>query len=307
MAFIDASATEISFVEEVAPGVTPPSPPFQRVRFTEEGIAVEQHCVSSNEVRPDVEVSDLISTGESARGDLSFELSAGPEFDSLFEHALRGSFAAGELRAGADRKSMTVEKRLKMGAASRFFRYSGCCVDKLSLTLQAGRVMTGTVSFLGHDEMLDTGIIAGACYSKVNGNQIMAAPNVGMISMSAVAGALSYTNLSLRLKNNLCVQPAIGYTGGIGIGYGRREITGKISAFLQDCDLYEEAARGYASSLTFPISDGVNSYTFTLPRVRFTSRRARASNDYQGIVADLSFHALYDPRARTSFKILKNL
>ena len=84
MAFIDVSATEISFVEEMAPGVMPVSPPFQRMRFTEESMAVEQHCVASNEVRADGELSDLISTGESARGDLSFELSVGPEFDTLF-------------------------------------------------------------------------------------------------------------------------------------------------------------------------------------------------------------------------------
>ncbi len=305
MAFIDVSATEISFVEEVAPGVTPASPPFQRMRFTEESIALEQHGVASNEVRADGEISDLISTGESARGDLSFELSVGPEFDALFEHALRGSFEAGELRAGIERKSMTFEKRFRIGAVSRFFRYSGCGVDKLSLTVQAGRVVTGAVSFLGHDEMLDTDIIAGAGYSKVNDNQIMAAPNVGMISMSAVAGELSYANLSLRLNNNLRVQPALGYTGGVGVGYGRREITGKVTVFLEDFDLYEAAAHGNASSLSFPISDGVLGYTFTLPRVRFTSRRVVANGDYQGILADFGFHALRDPREGTSFKITK--
>jgi hypothetical protein len=153
--------------------------------------------------------------------------------------------------------------------------------------------------------MLDTDIIAGADYSNVNENQIMAAPNVGMISMSAVAGELSYTNLSLRLNNNLRVQPALGYTGGVGVGHGRREITGKVTVFLEDFDLYEAAAHGNASSLSFPISDGVNSYNFTLPRVRFTSRRVVANADYQGILADFGFHALHDPRAGTSFKISK--
>ncbi len=303
MAFADSSETEIAFIAESTFGVTPAMPAFQRLRVTSEDLTGDQQTVVSNELRPDAEVSDLIKVAESATGNLPFELSFGADMDTLFEHALRGTFATNVLKAGVEKKSMTIEKRHETGATDQYFRYLGCRVGTLQLTVQSQQVVTGSIAVTGLSESLGTAIITGATYTAANTNDVMAAPDVGTITVGGVTGSLFYTQLSFSLNNNLRAQAALGQVGAAGIGYGRREITGAITAYFEDADLYEEAVNNNASSLAFPITDGTNTYTFTLPRVKFSSRRAVAGGNNQDILAELNFQALYDPTEQTSIKI----
>src|SRR5690606_15567028 len=110
MAFANTSQTQVAFVEESTWGTTPTTPTFQLLRITSESLVHNIENVTSNEIRPDADVADLIQTGASATGDFGFELSYGTDFSTLFEHALRGSFVSSRLDAGTDRKSFTFEK-----------------------------------------------------------------------------------------------------------------------------------------------------------------------------------------------------
>ncbi|HMB76904.1 MAG TPA: phage tail tube protein [Kiloniellaceae bacterium] len=305
MAFADSSETEIAFIPESVFGTTPATPVFQRMRVTSEDLMGEQQTTVSNELRPDAEVADLIRVGESATGNLPFELSFGSEFDTLFEHALRGSFAANELKAGIEKKSISLEKRHETGATDHYFRFVGCRVGQMSLNLKAQEIVTGSLQIMGLSEATDTAIISGATYTDANSNPVMAAADVGTITVGGVAGTLYYTDLSFSLNNNLRAQPAIGQVGAAGIGYGRREITGSIIAYFEDDDLYEEAVQNNSSSLSFALSDGSNSYSVTLPKLKFTSRKAVAGGNNQDIMAECQFQALYDPTEQTSIKIVK--
>ena len=206
MAFADSSETEIAFIPESTFGTTPATPAFQRMRVTSEDLTGEQQTVVSNELRPDAEVADLIRVGESATGNLPFELSFGAEFDTLFEHALRGTFSGNDLKGGTEKKSMTIEKRHETGATDHYFRYVGCRVGSFSLNLRAQEIVTGAIQVQGLNEATDTAIIAGATYQDANANAVMAAPDVGVITVGGVAGSLFYTDLSFSLTNNLRAQ-----------------------------------------------------------------------------------------------------
>ena len=152
MAFADSSETEIAFIAEATFGTTPATPVFQRMRVTSEDLTGELQTVVSNELRPDAEVSDLIRVGESATGNLPFELSFGSEVDTLLEHALRGTFAANELKGATEKKSFTFEKRHETGATDHYFRYTGCRIGGISLTLRAQEIVTRSFSVQGLSE-----------------------------------------------------------------------------------------------------------------------------------------------------------
>jgi hypothetical protein len=91
----------------------------------------------------------------------------------------------------------------------------------------ADAIVTGSFSVQGLNEAIDTAIISGATYSDANTNPVMAAPDVGTITVGGIAGTLFYTDLSFSLTNNLRAQAAIGQVGAAGIGYGRREVAYK--------------------------------------------------------------------------------
>ena len=306
MAFADASEAQVSFVQESVFGTTPATPTWQRMRVTSEDLTGEQDTRISNELRPDAEVADLILVGLSATGSLPFELSFGPDFDVLFEHALRGTFSGNDLAAAVEKKSMTLEK-IFQGTAANYFRYRGCRVGQLDLTFQASEIVTGTINFLGLDEALDTAQIPSSTYDPPNGNPVMAAPDVGTITVGGVTGQMFYTEMSMSLNNNLRAQNALGSIGAVGIGYGRREVTGNITAYFENVDLYEEAVNNTISSISLPVSDGTNTYTFTLPKVKFATRRAVAGGNNQDILAELTYQALVDTAVEnTSVKIVKS-
>ncbi len=386
MTIADASETELAFIAESTFGVTPATPAFQKVRLTSEDLTGEINTVVSNELRPDAEVADLIKVGESGTGNLPFELSFGSEFDTLFEHALRGSFASNaaidtgvtalsvgatntfnraagdflaqgfevgmrvtssgftdaanngtflvvgvsalvltvaestlvveaagvdeqivaqgsQLAAATEKKSITLEKRHDTGATDQYFRYRGSRIGSMALTFRQQEVVTGSFGIQGLDETIDTAIIAGANYTNPNDKAVMSAIDVGTIHVDGVATPMFYTEISLNLNNNLRAQNALGAVGAIGIGYGRREITGNLTAYFETADLYEEAVNNNAIALAWPVSDGANSYTFSLPKVKFTSRRAVAGGNNQDIFAELQYQALVDTIQGTSIKI----
>lgn len=358
MAIADSSETQLAFVAESAFGTTPATPALQNIRITSEDLTGEINTVVSNELRPDAEVGDLIKVGESGTGNLPFELSFGADFDTLFEHALRGTFAANtadtgvtamsvgaintfnratgsfvtdgfqidtrvlssgftdaanngtflvvavaalvltvaetslvieaagvdeqivaqgsQLTGATERKSLTLEKRHETGVTDHFFRYRGARIGSLAMSFRSQEIVTGTFGVLSLDETTDTAVLGGSSYSNANANPVMSAVDVGSITVGGVSGQMFYTEISFDLNNNLRAQNALGSVGAVGIGYGRREITGNMIAYFENADLYEEAVNNNVSSLVWPVVDGANSYTFALPRVKFTSRRAVA-------------------------------
>ena len=77
-----------------------PGGPFNlnQLRFTgTPNLAFAPNTITSNEIRPDRQVSDLILVGAEAGGDTGIELSYGA-FDSLLEDALFSTFASPEAR-----------------------------------------------------------------------------------------------------------------------------------------------------------------------------------------------------------------
>lgn len=386
MPFADASETRLAYVVESTFGTTPATPAFQVFRGTSEDLTGEIQTIVSNELRSDAEVADLIKVGESGSGNVPFELSFGAENDTVFEHALRGTFASNSavdtgviamsvgasntfddaangfvtagfkpgmrvvstgftdsanngtflvvgvaagvltiaestlvtesagvneqivaqgssLVAGVEKKSMTWEKTHEAGATDAYLRYRGSRIGQLNMTFQAQQATTGSIQILGLDETTGTAIISGATYPAANTNDVQSAIDVGTIYVGNTTTTLYYTEISLALNNNLRAQNALGQVGAVGIGYGRREITGNLTAYFENLDIYEEAVSNNKVAIGWTTSDGTNDYTYFLPKVAFTGRRAVASGNNQDIFAELQFQALVESTVGASISI----
>ena len=88
----DSSQTQLYFVEETTWGTTPAAA-LKELRFTGESLGFNIETVTSNEIRADRQVSDLIQTNASASGAVNFELSYGA-YDELIAAALFGDWTA---------------------------------------------------------------------------------------------------------------------------------------------------------------------------------------------------------------------
>ena len=83
----DANSAEIRFVEETTYGTTPSGPPtLQVLRYTSDSLKQTTDSTTSNEIRADRAIADVIRTGARAVGDINGELSYGT-YDELIRAA----------------------------------------------------------------------------------------------------------------------------------------------------------------------------------------------------------------------------
>lgn len=88
----DTSRFQLYYMTESNWGTTPASA-LTELRVTGESLNLQESSVTSDEIRSDRQITDLIRTGFEPNGDISFELSYGT-FDPFFEAAFFGSFAS---------------------------------------------------------------------------------------------------------------------------------------------------------------------------------------------------------------------
>lgn len=305
----DASSTRLSFVEETTFGQTPSTPTMQRMRFTSEDLDYAIENTTSNEITTVAGVSDLIQTGASVTGTVSFELSYGSDTDILLEHALRSDFASSVLSAGNDCKSMTWEKDFETGSPNEFLRLYGCRAGDLSLTVQAGGIITGSFGVLGLGAVPANAGVSGGSYNSANSNQVMTAIDVANISMGSFGADIYYTDLSINLTNNLRVKNAIGSLPAIDIGYGRREITINTTVYFstETSAMLDAYIAGSEFALSYRLTDGTNNYDIAFPRCKFIGGvTPKAPGNDADVMIEGQIQALIDSSTGTDMTITKS-
>lgn len=303
----NTSETIIAFSPETVIGTTNATPVFQKLRMTGEGLVYDIQNVQSNEIQPNVDVPDLIQVGAGVSGPVNMELAFGTDMNTVLEHALRGTFSSNVLKAGSVKKQATWEKKFETGSTDSYHRFKGCRVNGLNIAVKEKAIITSSIDIMGMSSATPaTAAISGSSYTATNTNPIMSAVDVGTITVGGTSSTVYYTDLSFALKNNCRVQNAIGSLNAIGIAYGRREVTGQMTAYFSDADLYEEYVAGNEGSISFILSDGTNSYTFAFPRTKFLTGRVVAGGNGQDVMAEMTWQALYDSSQATSVKVTKS-
>ncbi len=89
--YADSSRTGLSWVEETTWDTTPATPEFTYVRFTGESLSYNISNETSNEIRNDSNITDLIQIGAESSGGFTFEASYENPPDALMCAALRST------------------------------------------------------------------------------------------------------------------------------------------------------------------------------------------------------------------------
>lgn len=305
MSFSSSSETQLAVIPEVDWGVTPATPAFQRIRSTGEGLSSGLESETSSEFSPIPDATDLIITGATADGDVNFELSFGDDFDIILSHSLRASWTEwGQLVGAAEQKSMTIEKRFATPSDDtpfKYFRYPGCRVNSLSIDVVESAKFEGTMEVMARsEETIDTAIIAGATYLEPNSNPVMSAPQIRNVKLGVIGSdCYVFKDISFNVDNGARSQTGFStcFTGPFpdleakGIAYGRREITGSLTAYFSDETLYNAFKSNVYTWMMFDLSDGTNAYRVFIPRLKFSDGSTNASDNNSDIESALEWTA----------------
>lgn len=291
---VSSSQTRLAYVVESTYGTTPSSPVFQNVRFTSESLNANIENIVSNEIRSDRNITDLIQVGSNAGGAVNFELSYG-SFDAFLESVMYGAWSSNVLKNGSTQKAFTLEKTFEAGGTDQYHRFTGAVANTMSLAVQAGQIVTGNFGFLAKGMTAAQAIVSGATYTAVNTNPVInAASNFGSLAVTGAPG-IELTALNLNITNNLRQQQVIGSIESRGIGTGRFEVTGDLTAYFENEDLYDLFLAGTAADLTFRLGGAsATKYDFEIANLKFETGEVVAGGNDQDVMVQLSFRGLFD-------------
>lgn len=303
---VDSSQTRLGSIAEVTYGTTPSTPVFLVQRMTAESLNANIENVVSNEIRADRNVTDLIQVGQNAGGSVDFELSYG-SYDPWLESLMFSTWSGDVLKNGTTQKSFTLEKKFEVGSTDQYHRFTGAVVNSMNLKMEAGAVVTGTFDFLAKGFVSDQAIISGATYTAANTNSVMnAAVDFGSLALTGASG-IELMSLELNVTNNLRQQRVIGSLDSRGIGTGRFEVTGSLTAYFEDEALYELFINGDPSDLTFTLTDSAgNEYEFVVGNLKFETASVAAGGNDQDVMVDMTFRGLYDSGDAATLKITRD-
>lgn len=295
------SLHSIGYVAEAAYGTTPATPAFKPLRYTKSSLDLAKTIFQSAELRPDRQIAGithgLVSVGGSVDTELSYQ-----SHDDLLEAVLCGTWTAGVLKAGLLRRSFTIERHF--ADVGEYLRYTGCEIDTLDLKAGTGGIVTATYGFMGQAAAGDEAAIAGATYPAASTTSPMNSL-AGTTAQEGGAAIAVVTEVSISLKNNMAARNVIGSNESLEPSIGRSDLTGSMTAYFETLALYEKFMNETISSLEFSTSDGINSYDFLVPKIKYTGGSIPVDSEGP-ILVTMPFQGLLDSVTGTNLQITRN-
>jgi len=169
------------------------------------------------------------------------------------------------LRNGTTFNSFTVEKKM---SATLYLRYAGSFPTEGSLEVGVGDFLKGSMSFINKAEVAAIVGISGATYAAATvGTVIDSVRGIGTVWRGVNAGSTSgavstiagiVQKLSVKwTKEGAAGQYGIGSAAAVGVRSGRILVTGSISTFFANLDLYNQYLNEQAGPISFYAIDGL--------------------------------------------------
>lgn len=210
--------------------------------------------------------------------------------------------ATSRLTHGTTQTSFTLERAAT--DISQFLAYTGMTPSKFSVNLASGSLTTISVDFMGksanragstqlpgtpvasHNFDIQSGISGSSCALWEGGT-----PITGTFVKS----------LSLSYDNALQAQGAVGNLGAVAINAGTINITGNLSVYFADGNLFDKFKANTDSSIIFSSLDAAgNGYVFTVPVANISSWKTTAGSKDSAMMVDVQFTGLRDASNATA-------
>ena len=307
----DSNQVKVRYIEEVTLGETPvDSNNWKETRYTSETLTASPETTTSQEIRSDRAIQDMYKVNESITGGFNFELSANT-YDDFFEAVLAGTWTADTgfdtLEQGNLYRSYTIEK--EFSDIGRFIQFKGMRAGTMSLDLAFGSIITGSVMFAGTGGVTATTSLVGVGSSEAltSTTAMNASSDVGSVKIDGLETDICINTLSFTMENNLRAINCIGKAAPKDQRLGTCNITGSAGMYLtaESFALYEKALLNGDISLEYTVTDGTNSYTFLLPRVKLSGDAPQSGGLDQDVMFTANFTALIDTVENTPIRITR--
>ncbi len=202
------------------------------------------------------------------------------------------TISSSSIRNGTTPTSLWVEGMFT--DITTYSLFTGIRPSRLALNIPTGRIVSGDLSLLGKQGTL-SGMTADSSPTEAPSNTVLNSSNN---IMSVTRQGLSTTanlieSLTVNVDNNLRGRGAVGSRALTSIGEGSCDVSGELTTYFDNKDLYNAFRNAETSSLTLHFNDNSgNQIIVDMPRTQFSA----GSIDIEGINTDIFARMQYVAR-----------
>lgn len=301
----DGSQHATYAIEEVTYGTTPATPTMFAVRHTDFDLGMDKDTLQSAEIRSDRNVTDLRLGQNKCGGTFGMEVLNDLGFEAFMAAVFCGNWSVGELVNGVTRKSFSMLRYFAdLGAGNKpYHLLTGVEINSCDLKIPTGGI--ATVSF---DTIAKT-YVPGA---SAPASSTLSPPTVtspmdsftGVIQEGGSDIAL-ITEASVKFDNGMDRRFVIGSKDTLRPSQKKFTASGSISCYYESATMLDKFLNGTNSSLSLQLSNGSDTFTLSLPNIKYTGGRVPVKDDGP-IMISMPFTAVYDSGTAGAAKIVRN-
>lgn len=291
----------VRYVEETILGETPMMPTMIDLAYTECSLGLSRDTLTSSTIRSDRQIPFVRTGVDKIAGSVGFELIA-KEYDPFLAAALAGEWEDDVLKAGAALRMFSIERAFS--DIGQYALFVGCCVNKFSLSVKPGQIITGSFDLVG--------LSGGYATAPLSPSPT---PSQEPVPFDSFTGSIKadnteiavITGIDLNLENGVEPKYTLFKRAAVAVGWGKSNLSGTLSAFFTaDATLVQKFIADTRISLEFTLTHDEYSYTFLAPNVTLTG----ADNPVQGeneISLNIPWQASLDAGIGTNIQITRVL
>lgn len=203
-------------------------------------------------------------------------------------------------KTGVATRSFTLERRFTDSGVYQVIE--GARVNGFNMTIAPNSIVTGSFGILGKGWANATSSL-DSDPSSAGSNQVFDSFTGSLKESNTIINSI--TSVDLTLNNNLSGAFVVGSDSLQQIFEERANLSGTVTAFLEDEVLLNKFRNETETSLELRLSDGTNYYDLIIPRVKFGGGSAPVQG-FGGVLISFPFQALRDPTEGASFIIDKS-
>lgn len=192
---------------------------------------------------------------------------------------------------------------------NQFMEQDGMVPGTFSLEVATGAIVTGTIGFEGRATSLVQSTVLGntANYTVLEsqpGEVVNATTDVGDIMKDGNPLLACIQSISLSGEAGLRMQNCVGSKFPRGIGTGRFNLTGSMTVYFENEELFTDFIDHQTISLEFSITDSEGqAYYFSIPALKISQDEIAPGGIDQDVFENIEFTAFRDPTTDTMFQI----
>jgi hypothetical protein len=244
--------------------------------------------------------NDFVRLSAIAAHTLTFDRMPSGWADDAGTSVVVSAYLGDVLTNGSTKRSSTFERQYLDHSPVTYEYLTGQTLDKLSVKIAAGAVVTYTEDWVGANGSVTNTRVSGATDIAAPTNDVLnGAANVGRIGFdgAAITGPNFVMEADIDIANNLRRQMAVGSIAAVGIGNGEFAVTGTLNTYFGDKTELDKLLANSLTSFDTRIgrTDGNSeAYLIDLPSIKLSGGSPSVSGKNADVMMATTFQAVMD-------------